>query len=64
MRSICSIYLIKLELLLVSRIKIEQVNLFKLKLNLSIKLTINTILIIFFIVKKLQKYIILIHLKL
>jgi phosphatidylserine synthase len=64
MRSICSIYLIKLELLLVSRIRIEQVNLFKLKLNLSIKLTINTILIIFFIVKKLQKYIILIHLKL
>ncbi len=64
MRSICSIYLIKLELLLVSRIRIEQVNLFKLKLNLSIKLTINTILIIFFIVKKLQKYIILIYLKL
>jgi hypothetical protein len=33
-----STYLIKLELLLDFRIKIEQVNLFKLKLNLSITL--------------------------
>jgi len=38
MRLMLSIYLIKLEFLLNSKIRIEQINLFELKLNLSIRL--------------------------
>jgi len=36
MRILCLLYFVKLELLFNLRIKIEQINLFELKLNLSI----------------------------
>jgi len=44
MRLMRSIYSIKLELLLDPRIKIEQINLFELKLNLSITLVTTLII--------------------
>jgi len=53
-RSIRSTYLIKLELLLNSKIRIKQINSIKLKLNLTITLVFDIIFILFYSCAQLQ----------